>query len=171
MKVVITGTPGTGKTSVAKALEKYKFKNYNLSKILKKCGAGVDKKRKVKIIDEKKFGKEINKVLRKNENIVVESHLSHYSNPKYVDLCVVLRTNPKILEKRLEKRGYSKEKIKENVEAEQIDLILVEALNKKFKVYEIDTTKRKAQSVAKEIVKALKEKKQSYGKINWADTI
>jgi len=169
MRIIITGTPGTGKTKTAKALEKYGIKNYNIKFLLEKCSEGYDKKRKTKVIDEIKLGREISKVFKKNDDVCIESHLSHYSSPRCCDLCVVLRTKPDVLKKRLKKRGYSEKKIKENIEAEAIDLILAEAVKRKFRVYEINTTGRKADDVAKEIFGALKKKKQRHGGVKWLD--
>ena len=44
------------------------------------------------------------------------------------------------LEMRLKSRGYSEEKIKENIEAEALDVILVEAFEWCKKVFEVNTT-------------------------------
>jgi len=72
------------------------------------------------------------------ESFWIEGHLSHRVD---LDYCIVLRTRPEVLEKRLKKRGYSEEKIRENVEAEAMDVILSEAYQR-TKVYEIDTTEK-----------------------------
>jgi adenylate kinase len=60
---------------------------------------------------------------------------------KYVDLCYVTKCDLKTLKKRLEKRRYSKEKIRENLDAEILDVCLIEALENKHKVKVINTTK------------------------------
>ena len=44
------------------------------------------------------------------------------------------------IKKRLVKRKYSKEKIRENLDAEILDVCLVEALENKHKVKVVDTT-------------------------------
>ena len=53
MKIALTGTPGTGKTSVSKVLEKRKLKVIDLNKLAieKDFIIGYDKKRDSKIID------------------------------------------------------------------------------------------------------------------------
>ncbi len=56
--IIITGTPGTGKTTLAKKLEKkLKTKSYNVKEEAEKQKLieGYDKKRQSKIIDEKKI--------------------------------------------------------------------------------------------------------------------
>ena len=58
------------------------------------------------------------------------------------DLVIILRCRPDILKSRLVKRGYRGEKIQENVEAEALDVILVETLeiHPPGHILEIDTT-------------------------------
>ncbi len=146
--IIITGTPGTGKTKVAKALKKFKFEIVDFKKEVEKCNAvvGFDKRRKSKIIDEEKLTDCFKKF---SENyFVVESHLAHFIDPKYVETAVVLKCNPKELRKRLKRRGWSKEKIEENVEAEIMDIILEEAKEMGHNVLVIDTTNKKAEEVA-----------------------
>ena len=49
-----------------------------------------------------------------------------------------------LLQKRLEQKGWKKEKIRENVDAESIDVILCEAVEffNKEDIFEINTTKK-----------------------------
>ena len=60
----------------------------------------------------------------KNQNIIIDSHLSHYLNSDY---CFVVKTDLKTLKKRLQKRKYSEQKIKDNLEAEIFDICHEEA--------------------------------------------
>src|SRR3989338_7356909 len=96
MKIIaITGTPGTGKTALAKALaKKLNYKYVDVNKIINKhnISEGYDKKRKTKIIDVKKLNKclikEINyfkainkknpNKIKKHNGLIIDSHLSHY---------------------------------------------------------------------------------------------
>ena len=136
MRIGITGTPGTGKTTAAHHLN-HEF--IDLGDYARKKGLGEPGKEfKVDV-------EALNESLP--EDCWVEGHLAHKID---LDHCIVLRTDPKILRERLEKRGYPEKKIEENVEAEAMDLILSEA-SKRHKVYEIDTTGRKPVEVAEEI--------------------
>ena len=58
--------------------------------------------------------------------------MSHFLNPRYVDLCIILKANLKVIESRLKKRGYSKAKIRENLDSEIFDVCLNEALENGF---------------------------------------
>ncbi len=65
-------------------------------------------------------------------------------------------------------KRWNKEKIRENIEAELIAVILQESLKNK-KVYEIDTTNKKPKEVVEIIKKILRgiNKYHLPGKVNW----
>lgn len=144
MIIAVTGTPGTGKTEVAKRIaKKLRLKYLDVNKIIdeNKLADGYDKKRKCKIVDIKKLNKILIKAIKDSKNLVIDSHLSHFLPNKYIDLCVVTKCELKLLKKRLEKRGYSKGKIRENMDAEILDICLVEALERGHRIRIVDTTK------------------------------
>jgi len=146
MIICITGSVSTGKTTLAKKIaSKIKGKYIDVNKIITKykLSEGYDKKRKSKIVDIKKLNKVLIDLIKKSKNLVIDSHLSHYLPKKYVDLCIVTKCNLKILKKRLEKRGYDKDKIRENLDAEIFDVCLNEAKEKGHKIKIINTTKFK----------------------------
>jgi len=142
MIIIVTGTPATGKTKVAKEIAKrLKYKYIDVNSIIKenKLAEGYDDKLKSKIVDVNN----LNKILLKIKgNAVIDSHLSHYLPKKFVDLCIITKCDLKVLKKRLEKRGYSKEKIRENLNAEIFDVCLVEANERKHNIMVIDNTKK-----------------------------
>ena len=79
---------------------------------------------------------------RKTEKgIIIDSHLSHYLPKRHVDLCIVTKCNLKELESRLRNKKYSKDKIRENLDAEICDVCLSESKEKGHKVLVVDTTK------------------------------
>ncbi len=162
MKVIcVTGVPGTGKTTIAKKLAKklnYSYVDVNNLISKHKIAEGYDKKIKTKIVDVKKLNKFlINQIkqFKKNEKIkgiTIDSHLSHYLPRKYVDFCIVTKCNIKELNKRLKKKKFYKEKIKENLEAEIFNVCLEEAKERKHKVIVVDTAKSfNISSVAKKV--------------------
>jgi adenylate kinase len=74
------------------------------------------------------------------------------------DAVVILRASPSELRKRMKAKGWPKEKIEENTEAEIMEVCRAEALEQGRKVLELDTTGRTPKSAAGEIVKKLKKK-------------
>ncbi len=149
--IIVTGTPGTGKTTFSKKIsKKLKYPVLDVSKFIKikKLRGRYDKKKKCYVVDTKKLNKEILKELNKikankPKGVIIDSHLSHHMPSKYVDLCYVTKCNLKTLEKRLKKKKkrYSKKKVRENLDVEIFDICYVEALENKHKVKVVYTDK------------------------------
>lgn len=139
--IIVTGTPCTGKTTVAKKLAEKKHAVYvDVNEVIKKekLKEGYDKKRKSAIIDTDKLNKIligiIKEAKKKGISLVIDSHLSHYLPKKWIDLCIVTKTNLKKLKQRLKKRGYHQQKIQENLECEIFDVCLTEAQEARHKI-------------------------------------
>ena len=95
---------------------------------------------------------------------VLEGHFSHH----FADWAIVLRLEPSELKKRLQKRGYSPEKIRENLEAEALDVILVESVEFCRRVDEIDPTDRTPQEVAKLVTEIIAgDAELPPGQVDW----
>lgn len=151
MKIIcVTGTPGTGKTTLAKKLaQKLNYHYLDISQIISKnkLYESYDKKRKTKIVDTNKLNIFIINKIKKLKNtakyngIIIDSHLSHYLPKKYVNLCIATKCDIKELNKRLKKRKYPKNKIQENTQAEIFNICYNEALEQKHNILIVDTTK------------------------------
>jgi len=146
MKVlIISGTPGTGKTTLAKLLaRKLNFKHLTLKLLLKKLSEGYDRKKQCYVINTKKLNQEVTKIIKQSKKpIIISSHLIHHLPKKLVNLCIITKcSNLKTLKQRLKARKYSKKKIEENLQCEIFDICLQEAKKKKHKILIIDTSKR-----------------------------
>jgi len=173
--ILITGTPGVGKTTVATELaSRLKAELVNVGDLVRNENlvAESDKERGTLIADIKKVRARIRSILRKAQgDTVVEGHyaydvVSRESNP-YV---FVLRRDPDALEASLKSRGYDEKKIQENVAAEVLDVCLIGAMKRlgPERLCEIDTTSMNVESVAKEVTAILKgEKPMEYGNVDW----
>jgi adenylate kinase len=163
MRIALTGTPGTGKTTVA-ALLPYMVIDINT---LVKGGLnlGIDPERGCLEADMDGLEQKLAE-MDTDELTILEGHFSHY----FADEAVVLRLAPSELEKRLEARGYSTKKIQENLESEALDVILVEAVEFCKRVSEIDTTGRSPQEVADLVLIAIrKEIDLGPGQVDWLE--
>ena len=159
--VVVSGVPGTGKTTIAKKLaRKLNYYYIYLNKfILKyKLSEGYDRKRKTKIVDIKKLNKELIKEItsikksKKIKGIIIDSHLSHYLPRKYVDFCIVTKCDVKELNKRLKRKKFNENKIQENLQSEIFDICYNEALESGHKVLVVNTAKGfKIQNIVKQL--------------------
>jgi len=174
--ILITGTPCTGKTTIAKELTaKLDALKINLTDFAKKNDLiiGEDKTRNTAIIDEEKMRKKTGEIIKSTKKItvIVDGHYAAAVVPKrYVTRIIVLRRNPIELRKFMEKRGFSNEKLWENLASEILDVCLVEALQEhaKEKVCELDITGKTVEAVVNEIIAFLNEnKKCSVGHVDW----
>lgn len=178
MRVALTGTPGTGKTSVASLLEKEGCIVVSLHALAQEnnCICGTDKKRDSQLVDIKKLDKYIQKTFKMNELVFFEGHIGHLLST--MEKVIILRCHPKKLKKRLLRKKWSDQKVMENVDAEALDVILCETVeNHPAKnIFEIDTTDRTIKEVAfsvREIVNSNFEPTESYtiGRIDWSEEI
>jgi adenylate kinase len=156
--VCITGTPCTGKTTLAKLIEEnIHFKRLDVNKFIeqKHLCDDYDKERNCKIIDTEKFNKEIIKIIQETkENIIIDSHFSHVIPKEHVDLCIITKCDLKVLKERLEARKYSEAKVRENLDAEIFDNCLTQAEEQGQNILIIDTTK----GVDEEVIERVKER-------------
>ena len=139
--VIVTGTPGTGKTVLARKISKeYGHRYIDVNEVVRqhKLSEGYDKKRDTKIVDETRLAKVLEKIIKearkKKEKLVIDSHMSHCVNPKLVGLCIVTKCDLKELERRLKRKGYSKAKTEENMECEIMDICYNEAKERGHKM-------------------------------------
>lgn len=157
MRVGITGTPGTGKTTISKKLSQDVI---SLKEFAEERGLGES---------NEIFEVDVEAV---NDNLPddcwVEGHLAHKID---LDYCIVLRTRPDVLEDRLKDREYSESKMNENIEAEKMDLILSEAFQRDFPVFEVDTTDIAVEDVVEEIQDAVDNKDERIGVVDWSEFI
>jgi adenylate kinase len=146
--VVVTGTPGTGKTTVAMRLaKKIGYKYVDVNRVISKEGlsSGYDRKRKCKVVDTKKLSRVLVKMIKGFEKtgdvagVVIDSHLSHELSPAVVDLCVVTKCGLRLLKRRMKRRHYAEQKIKENLECEIFDVCLNDASESGHNVYVVET--------------------------------
>jgi len=82
---------------------------------------------------------------------------------------IVLRCHPRELARRLARarRGTPREK-NENLVAEATDVILLEAIGRGRRIWEVDTTGRSVDSVARDVRRRIRRRgPPSYGKVDW----
>jgi len=167
MRIAVTGTPGVGKTSACSRVKSMPvYRVYDLVDVFG-ISTEYDRKRKTKEVDVNKLSKKIAKL---EGDMILEGHFSHMLQP---DLAIVLRCSPKVLEGRLKRKGWPEKKVHENVEAEAVDVVLIEALENVPEVCEIDTTKMTNDQVAKAIERIIKGERQKYrvGNVDWSQEV
>jgi adenylate kinase len=165
LRLVITGNPGVGKHTSAKIIaEKIDAEIIDINNVAiddnaigknTDLGFEVDVKRLVRLLE---------KLLKIKGNLVIVGHLAPYVlKPSGISLVAVLRRSPYELEKTLKKRGYSVDKVRENVASEILGTSLYDSLKTfgKRKVAEFDTTGKTPDETADEILAALQKNTKS----------
>lgn len=170
LRLVITGNPGVGKHTSAKIIaEKIDAEIIDINEVAidnnatgKKTDLGLD-------VDVKRLVRLLQKLLKtKKRDLVIVGHLAPYVlKPAGISLVAVLRRSPYELEKTLKKRGYSVDKVTENVASEILGTSLYDSLKTfgKRKVAEFDTTGKSPEGTAGEILTILQKNTKSKPKL------
>ena len=178
LRFVITGNPGVGKHTTAKIIaEKINADIIDINDVAidnnatgKKTDLGLD-------VDVKRLVRLLEKQLKAERDLVIVGHLAPYVlKPVGISLVAVLRRSPYELEKTLKKRGYSVDKVRENVASEILGTSLYDSLQTfgKRKVAEFDTTGKTQKETTDEILAALQKKSKSKSKligIDWLNLV
>lgn len=169
MLVAVTGTPGTGKSSACAVLAGRGYAVVDLDEVARREGLVVGR-------DEVRGTDEVDvDALRERLHVPTKVAFlkSHYSHLMDVNIAVVLRCRPSVLRARLEDRGWPSEKIRENVEAEAIDVILQEAVGRIPFVFEVDTTEATPEGTAEAILSILQGKTEGHkpGTVDWSHEV
>jgi adenylate kinase len=119
-----------------------------------------------------KVSKRLQEILAKSHsNIIIEGHYVVDLVPKRnVYKVFVLRRDPRELEKILQKRGYPKDKIYENISAEILDVCLSDAISayEVDKVCEIDGSTKSIDQIVENMILILRGTEEcKFGKIDW----
>ncbi|EJD04179.1 P-loop containing nucleoside triphosphate hydrolase protein [Fomitiporia mediterranea MF3/22] len=129
--ILITGTPGTGKSTHAQLLVEQApvpLKHINVGELVKEKGLhqGFDEEWQSYTVDEDKLLDELEPVVTQG-GFILDWHTCDLFPERWIDLVVVLRCDHTQLWERLEKRNYPLNKIQENNEAEIMQVVLDEA--------------------------------------------
>ncbi|KAL9587713.1 MAG: hypothetical protein Q9212_000004 [Teloschistes hypoglaucus] len=127
--VVVTGTPGVGKTTLCESLTlSTNLKHLAINGIVKErnCHHGWDEQLKSWIVDEDKLLDAIEDEVKQG-GYLIDWHACDLFPESWIDLVVVLRSDSTALYDRLQSRNYSERKLQENLDAEIMEVLLNEA--------------------------------------------
>lgn len=176
--IVITGTPGVGKSTISKIIaQRLPGIHIDCGRIALNGGMTLeyDEKNKTHTIDEKLLSRRLKEIITKhNSHIILEGHFIPRISGFKPERVFVLRCHPRKIIDRLEERNYSKRKIAENVASEILDFCLKDAIKVfgRTKIFEIDNSKNRPNLMASMILSTLEGKIQKKSKhIDWISTL
>ncbi len=180
MKIILSGTPGVGKHTIATILSSLfdKVPIVDTNKIILSENLLISHHRKNHDVDIQKSFDFLTLLLSKKEyqDSIIVGHLAPYViDPLLVDLVVILRRSPYELRKIYEDRSYSQTKISDNMVAEILGIISYDSLKNfefsKLSELEIATSILPSLS-AQKIVDMYGDRKQRvFGNIDWLPLI
>jgi adenylate kinase len=175
--IIVGGVPGTGKTVISKLISReLKCAHLESSEVAIKLGI-VKKdpsgRHTYLITDFKPLASYIAKVLKEKCIILATVYPFEIYEPlnEFIPLVIILRTDPRVLARRLEGRGWPRPKILENLLAEALGSIY-DGSSDEFlhSLIEIDTTHKDPQQSLNEIY--LKIEMEEFGRsIDWLEKI
>jgi adenylate kinase len=165
--VGVTGTPGTGKKSLAPMLaKKLGVRCISIDELASSYGLLVEGDRE-RIVDTHALK---NKMRTYRGPALLYGHLIPYVLPRSsMSKVVVLRCDPAVLKKRLALRSYDWLKLLDNVEAELIGLIssdAFDAFGSKI-TFEVDTTTIGPSVAATRAFELMRSKGRPDGRVDW----
>lgn len=165
----LTGTPGTGKSTLSTELRRRGYDVVDGKAFIKEHGllGDYDRDRDTYEVDLEALNDSLDPFREEEGPVVIDSHLSHFMDSRGI---IVLRCSPSVLAERLRSRGYSEDKIRENVQAEILDEILCEASETDIPIGEIDCTSMSVGDAADIAEKIISGRASDYppGSTDWS---
>ncbi len=159
--IVITGTPGTGKTTIAKIVaRRLSLPLIETNKLVKQKKLFAGKENGSLLVKMPALAREL-----KGFKGVVEGHV--LCELKLPGTIVVLRASPRAIKKRLAPRRYSKQKINDNVEAEALDYCAIYSKQNYRKIIQVNTTGLTPNQAASKVLNYLESKKTD--SVDWSE--
>ena len=138
-KILLCGTPGTGKSYIGELLvsslgKSASLKIINISDLVCKeeLYSSFDEYMNSFVIEGKKLKKRLRELILevRTDILIIESHTINVIPRKLVDLVILLKTSTNIHFDRLVSRGYSNEKIQENIDCEIMQVVHEDVVNR-----------------------------------------
>jgi adenylate kinase len=171
--IVVTGTPGAGKTTVSKSLARQLHADYrSLTKLVieKRLHAAVDHQRRTRVVDLDKTRAWLRESLRDSETVtIIDTHVPDVVPREYVRKVIVLRCHPNVLQGRLRRKGWEALKVRENVLAEILDSCYMAAVkyHGAEKTVQLDTSRTSVSKTVNQCKSVLKKHLPGKARVDW----
>ena len=127
--ILLAGTPGTGKSTLAKKLsEETEMTWINVGDFAKEKGflGEWDEQYECHELDEDPLLDELEEMVSKG-GCIVDHHVTDFFPERYFDIVFIMRTDNEKLYERLSQRGYTGKKFEDNLQCEIFQTVLEEA--------------------------------------------
>ncbi len=174
VRLVITGTPGVGKTTVAMELSKtYNAPVVDINEIIRPVLKWDPELQTNFVINEVKARELISENLGGVGSYIIDTIAINLIDKSLIDWCIVLRLDPRQVMNRLLRRNWPRCKIIENVLAEVVGSSLSLAIDVfgRDRVIEVDTTNKGIHEVVNHIVNRLTVGLPIIGIVDWLDKL
>lgn len=165
----LTGTPGTGKTTLSSELRRRGYEVVDGKAFIRENGllGEYDRERDTYEVDLDALNDALEPFRAEAGPVVFDSHLSHFMDSRGI---LLLRCSPEVLAGRLRSRGYSEAKVRENVQAEILDEILCEASETDIPIGEMDSSSLTVGEMADIAEKIISGAADDYppGSVDWS---
>jgi len=126
MKILVTGTPGVGKTTLSKEIaEAKKIEHIDISAFIKsnKIYESYNKEFDSLVFDENTVKDFLNEYIKNKASFIIDTHSPTVAIDINFDFIFHITCSTSVLGKRLADRKYSETKIMENLESEIFNVI------------------------------------------------
>ena len=183
--IIITGSPGCGKTTLSKRLTNLlNCISISLNELVvsKKFIIDYEERRDTYIIDfdklENYLFNYIEETKKKDiEYLIIEGHFADFLPNNLIDFVIILRCHPDVLLERLERRNYKREKILENIQAEILGNCSNYIVQKELScpIFEFNTSEMDLEALIHLILRFLEGKEDLHkyfiGNIDWLNEL
>jgi adenylate kinase len=174
---VITGTPGTGKTTISTRLATRMYADYlSVTRLVCRYGlqTSFDRKRHSRVVDLTRARSKLRQLLQDRAGpAIVDTHVPDCLPRDLVRKVIVLRCDPRVLESRLQAKGWNASKVRENVLAELLDSCLMVAVGYygMRRIFQLDTSRSSIRKSVSSVATALMRRTGRGAQIDWISTL